>query len=303
MKFHIPVKPILRIEEFNTCSLFRGEHPYNFHREFHPFWEMVYVLEGTLRVACQERVYTLKQGDMVFHRPMELHRLWSVEGCSFQVLVVGFHASGPLLSRLESTAFVLTEPQQADMNELIRRLRQNFPKSRTRFLEHAQEDPQFYASRLQLFANDLETVLINLLHQPELPLTKAQSLSQSAQLYGRIVEALNGSPDGWITAGEIASQLHCSTSQVNQVFARYSDMGIHKYLLKLKIAAAMQLLNQGCTVNEVSRRLGFSNLNYFSTVFKRETGMPPSRYAREASSEGGDVRTMAHGAPTGSVGG
>lgn len=284
MKYHIPLEPVLRIGTFNTCSLFRAAHPYDFHREFHPFWEMVYVTEGTLRIACQERVYTMKQGDLVLHRPMELHRLWSVEGCAFQVLVVGFCASGSLLSQLKSTAFVLTDQQQSAMDALIRRLQQTFPNE-PQFLRYVEVDPEAYAPQLQMFANDLEIFLISLLHQCGLPQAKPQSRSQSAQLYGRIVEELNGSPDGWITARQIASQLHCSESQVKQTFARYSDIGIHKYLLKLKIAAAMQLLRQGCSVNEVSHRLGFSNQNYFSTAFKRETGMPPSRYAREA----GDV--------------
>ena len=283
MKYHVPIDPVLRITMLNTCSLFRMDRPYDFHREFHPFWELIYVVEGTSRVACQERVYTLKQGDLVFHRPMEMHRLWSVEGCSFQVLVVGFCAEGPLLSRLKSTAFELTAPQQEQINGLICLLQQIFPEAQPQFLRYAAEEPKAYAPHLQMFANALESFLISLLHCPELPQPKPQSLSQSAQLYGRIVEALNGSPDGWITAGQIAQQLHCSESQVKQIFARYSDMGIHKYLLKLKVAAAMQLLQQGCSVNETSRRLGFANQNYFSTVFKRETGLPPSRYAVESA--------------------
>lgn len=282
MKYHIPLEPVLRIDCFNTCSLFRSAHPYDFHREFHPFWEMVYVTEGTLRIACQERVYTMKQGDMVLHRPMELHRLWSVEGCSFQALVVGFCASGPLLSQLKSTAFVLTDQQRSDMNALIHRLQQIFPDSQPQFLCQVSNSPEAYAPQLQMFANTLEIFLIALLHQPQLPQAKSQSRSQSAQLYSRIVEELNGSPDGWITARQIAQRLHCSESQIKQTFARYSDLGIHKYLLKLKIAAAMQLLQQGYSINEASRRLGFSNQNYFSTVFKRETGIPPSRYARES---------------------
>lgn len=283
MKFHIPLEPVLRIEALNTCVLFQMSHPYDFHREFHPFWEMVYVIDGTLRIACQERIYTMKQGDLVFHRPMELHRLWSVEGSSFQALVVGFHADGPLLSQLESTAFVLTQQQQTDMHELIQWLRESFPDSRSQILRYVEENRDIYAPRIQMLCNKLELFLISLLHQPTSPQPKPQSHSQSARLYSRIVEALNGSPDGWITARQIAQQLHCSESQVKQVFARYSDMGIHKYLLKLKIAAAMQLLRQGNSVNEVSRRLGFSNQNYFSTVFKRETGIPPSHYAREAA--------------------
>lgn len=283
MKFHIPLEPVLRIEALNTCVLFQMSHPYDFHREFHPFWEMVYVIDGTLRIACQERIYTMKQGDLVFHRPMELHRLWSVEGSSFQALVVGFHADGPLLSQLESTAFVLTQQQQTDIHELIQWLRESFPDSRSQILRYVEENRDICAPRIQMLCNKLELFLISLLHQPTSPQPKPQSHSQSARLYSRIVEALNGSPDGWITARQIAQQLHCSESQVKQVFARYSDMGIHKYLLKLKIAAAMQLLRQGNSVNEVSRRLGFSNQNYFSTVFKRETGIPPSHYAREAA--------------------
>lgn len=281
MKYHVPIKPVLRISMLNTCSYFRMEHPYDFHREFHPFWEMIYVADGTLRVACQERVYTLKQGDLVFHRPMELHRLWSVDGCSFQVLVMGFCAEGTLLSQLKDTAFELTAQQQEHICDLIRQLQQSFPKAKSQFLQYAEEDPAACAPQLQTFANALETFLISLLHKPGPSQPKHQSLSQSARLYSRIVEALNGSPDGWITAGQIAKQLHCSESQIKQTFARYSDMGIHKYLLKLKIAAAMQLLQQGCSVNETSRRLGFANQNYFSTVFKRETGIPPSRYTAE----------------------
>ena len=283
MKYHISLEPVLRINMLNTCSLFRASHPYNFHREFHPFWELVYVVEGTLRVACQERVYTLKQGDLVLHRPMELHRLWSVEDHSFRVLVVGFCAEGALLSQLKSTAFELNLNQQTQINNLILQLQKNFPDTKYQFLQHASQAQEAYAPQLQMFANALEVFLISLLHQPDLPQPKPQSLSQSALLYGRIVDALNGSPDGWITAGEIAEKLHCSESQVKQTFARYSDMGIHKYLLKLKTAAAIQLLQQGCSVNEVSRQLGFANQNYFSTVFKRETGLPPSRYAKESA--------------------
>ena len=285
MKFHIPLDPVLRIEMLNTCSTLRASHPYSFHREFHPFWEMIYVLEGSVRIACQERIYTLKQGDIVFHQPMELHRLWSVEDCSFQVFIVGFCASGPLLSQLESTAFVLTRQQQEAVCDLFRQAQQSFPESHPQYLRCVSADPEAYAPQLQMFANSLELFLISLFHQSQPRQTKPQSRSHSAQLYGRIVEELNGSPDGWITTGQIAQRLHCSESQIKQVFARYSDIGVHKYLLKLKVAAAIHLLQQGCSVNETSRRLGFSNQNYFSTVFKRETGVPPSRYTQAVDSK------------------
>lgn len=281
MKYHIPIEPVLHIETLHTCSLFRASYPYDYHREFHPFWEIVYVTEGSLRVACQEKVYTLKPGDIVFHRPMELHRLWAVEGCSFQVFVVGFCASGSLLSQLDSTAFMLTAHQQCEINNLIHILQQNFPNIETQSLRDVSKNPEAYASKLQILANTLELFLISLLHKGEQAQAKPPSVSHSDRLYSSIVDELNGSPDGWITARQIAERLHCSESQIKQTFARYSDIGIHKYLLHLKIAAAMQMLQQGYSVNEASRRLGFSNQNYFSTVFKRETGISPSNFAKE----------------------
>jgi len=281
MKYHISLDPVLRVETLNTCSLFRASHPYDFHREFHPFWEIVYVTEGTLRIACQEKVYTMNPGDLIIHRPMELHRLWSLENRSFQVLVVGFCARGSLLSQLKDTAFMLTQKQQDSMNALIQKLQQYFPNAQPQFLRYAAQNPEEYASQLQMFVNTLENFLISLLYKRDYPESKPQSFSESDRLYSRIVEELNGSPDGWITARQIAERLHCSESQIKQTFSKYSNMGIHKYLINLKIAAAMQMLQQGCTISETSRRLGFSNQNYFSTVFKRETGKSPSSYIRE----------------------
>ena len=111
------------------------------------------------------------------------------------------------------------------------------------------------------------------------PLTvKEVTDSKDARLYRKIVRLLAEHARDWITLEEIAQRLNYSPSRIKRTFALFSDIGIHKYLLKLKITEAIRMLDSDLPCSEVSRALGFENQNYFSTVFKRETGVPPSRY-------------------------
>jgi len=65
---------------------------------------------------------------------------------------------------------------------------------------------------------------------------------------------------------------------VKTCFSRHAGCGIHKYFLKIKMRTAIQMIRQGCTVSEVSDTLGFNNPNYFSYVFRRETGKRPTDF-------------------------
>lgn len=42
----------------------------------------------------------------------------------------------------------------------------------------------------------------------------------------------------------------------------------------------MQLLDEGKTACEVAKSVGFQEIPYFHTVFKRETGMTPTGYKK-----------------------
>ena len=51
-----------------------------------------------------------------------------------------------------------------------------------------------------------------------------------------------------------------------------------KYINKLKLEYAKELLcSNYYTIEEVSEKCGFENINYFSTFIKKQTGVPPSR--------------------------
>ena len=52
-------------------------HEFNFAGESHNFWETLYVLDGSVCVSANEKVYNLSEGDIVFHEPLELHKFYT----------------------------------------------------------------------------------------------------------------------------------------------------------------------------------------------------------------------------------
>jgi len=282
MPHNLPVTPVLRITALNNCLSVAFRHPYNFRGEFHPFWEMVYAMEDLFQVAGNDKVYAMKKGDIIFHKPMEFHRLWSVEQRDVHAFIVGFCAEGPMLAQLEGGAFELNETQQAQLEGLQHFVAQQFPSKKGALEDHLQamiRERNTQSAQLQSFVDQFQLFLLSLSQNPE-PLTvKEIADSEDSRLYQATVQLLTEHVDRWITTQQVAQTLHYSQSRIKRTFAKFSDIGIHKYLLKLKSAEAIRLLRQGKSCGEVSRALGFGNQNYFSTVFKRETGFPPSHYS------------------------
>lgn len=60
-----------------------------------------------------------------------------------------------------------------------------------------------------------------------------------------------------------------------------TGLGIGEYILKVRIDMARRYLSEtGMTIAEISDKLGFSSQRYFSTAFKRATGLSPSEFRK-----------------------
>lgn len=65
---------------------------YEFAGEKHPFWELVYVLGGSVGITAGEKIYTLDAGQCLLHPPNEFHRIRSERGTEPHVLNLSFHS-------------------------------------------------------------------------------------------------------------------------------------------------------------------------------------------------------------------
>ena len=110
-------------------------------------------------------------------------------------------------------------------------------------------------------------------------------LTPGARRFREILQVLHAHCEEDLSVEQLAELCGCSVSNMKRIFSRYSDRGVAKYFLTIKIQRAMQLLDAGVPAAEVARRLGFAETGYFHTVFRRETGMTPGTYRHARKNE------------------
>ncbi|MCI5648759.1 MAG: helix-turn-helix domain-containing protein [Fusicatenibacter sp.] len=269
-----PIEEQIQITSMYSLFETHFEGGYAFHGETHNFWECLYVVEGKVCVAGDERVYNLSRGSIVFHKPMEFHK-FSVDGESgADLLIFSFAAEGPLTAFLRNKVFVLSEYQKQILDNLRFYMadcakNQEAPKEEHQYLTLFSSLPTY----AQMVSTYLQQLMLSLAEQG---VPSVASSAPDAVCFGKAISYLNCNIHRQPTIAEIARFCNISEAGIKRIFEKYAGIGVHKYLTKLKMKTASELLLDGESVSCVAARLGFSDQSYFSRAYKRETGRMPS---------------------------
>lgn len=84
-----------------------------------------------------------------------------------------------------------------------------------------------------------------------------------------------------ITSSTLEEQFSCNFDYMNRVFKKLTQKTIFTYLNTVRIDHAKELISTtSLKLSEIGDSVGFSDEYYFSKVFKKYTGIPPTTYAR-----------------------
>lgn len=97
----------------------------------------------------------------------------------------------------------------------------------------------------------------------------------------RMVEMLVGlmeaSEETFYSIEELSREIGISPSYLCLIFKKTTGITAIQYQNRIKIGKAIDLLRSGeYNITEVAERLGFKDIYYFSRLFKKITGTPPS---------------------------
>jgi two-component system response regulator YesN len=85
-----------------------------------------------------------------------------------------------------------------------------------------------------------------------------------------------------LTREEIASSVFLSSDYVSKIFRNETGLYIKDYLNEVRIGKAKHLIREGrMNVSEAASLVGFDNFSYFSSLFKKSTGVSPSEYRKQ----------------------
>ena len=266
------------IKCFITAFKEKFEDGYYFNGEMHNFWELVYVTEGSVFVSEDSRVYELSEGDIIFHKPMEFHKIWVEKDQNARAIIMSFEADDEAISELGNGVFKLDAEKQNAFDEIFRMIGENFNLN---FFVSRKDKPDPIAEKLTFM--HFETLLLSILSAQNS--ARGRKFNVAAMNYKTIIDTMNEHISENLSIDELADLCGLSVSNLKKIFSKYAGGGVMKHFNRLKIKKAMKLLQLGLSVADTSMQLGFSSQNYFSVVFRRETGMLPSDYRQAQGSE------------------
>lgn len=244
--------------------------------EMHNFWEMFFVLEGSAQVSADEKVYNLSENQIIFHKPMELHKFEITSNS--KIFVMSFTLKGEHKKRFNNLIMELSKEQRKTLEEIINLLEKNQGKSSdiySRYLEGFNDNPLLLSKTTCLLEYFLLTLCEN--KNDEQPISDDSLI---AKVFKQAVLFMEENAKEQISLPQLAEHLNISVSYLKKVFAKYTGLGVHKYFLKIKMIRACEMLKKGESVCVIADTLNFSSHNYFSSVFKREIGVSPIKFKK-----------------------
>ena len=236
------------------------EKYFDFSGERHPFYELVFVCEGTVGITAGEEVYTLCSGQVLLHHPDEFHRIWSEFESAPRVRNLSFYAAS--VPTYGSRVLQPSPEECEELGEICEAVTRGLSSNDRLLLNEQRLRLELWL--LRMTKNDGEAIV-----HPTLP---------SALRYAEIVNLLHAHLKEPLSAQEIASLCNISLSALKKIFTRYAGMGVSRYFTEMKMRYAAEQLQAGMRVGEVAASLGYFDQNYFSTVFRRVMGAPPGTF-------------------------
>lgn len=231
------------------------------HKHYHESYEFYYLDAGHCGFLLDDKLYAVREGDLVIIPPQILHVATYSEWHS-RLLIT---CDPDYLGGFSPQGGVYRNPAVADQ------IRALFKEAEA---ESAQRDT--YSPML------LQGILCRLVALTERNPNRYSADQNVNGLIEAVLEELSRDFSGELTLNETARR-HCvSPAHLSRSFKRETGMNFNHYLSTLRLKKAEQLLEQQPRrpIGEIAFACGFNDSNYFSEKFRSVYGCSPSAYRK-----------------------
>lgn len=247
---------------------------------------LFYVQEGVFEIPLNGVVHTLKEGDFCLLQPGDIHMIKGLTNTINPHIHLDF-----FYNPLREQSFI-TLPGQLDMTnhmsfmqprlndftafEIPLKLNCSQPQRMRDLLFKAIElwQLQTFISRTEAnqFVYECVTAIIKDYMKPQ------PSSIQPKPFLNWMTSYISFHFSEPITVSDMAQRAGISTSRFQVLFKQAFGTSPYRYLLKVRIDHAMELLRNDHSIQLVSEYCGFSDVHHFSNAFKKATGITPGKY-------------------------
>lgn len=135
------------------------------------------------------------------------------------------------------------------------------------------------------FSNKLifyNSVVSNLLGEILLQIARlahTNGFQKNNEIINQITDYIHENYSKKITNEIIGSTFNLHPNYISNLIKKFTGIPLHQYIMQIRVSAAVEMLmTKNYSIGEISEKCGFSDIYHFSKVFKKVTGVSPSKY-------------------------
>lgn len=281
------IKSDIVIDGFNSIYYFEFGKDFSHIPEKHDFWEMVYVDNGQITAITNGVGCTLKQGQVIFHEPMEVHAHISDNRVANNMLVVSFTTSSNIMQYFKSKTFTLDKTGKTLLSLFLTEAKNALGTVPCNYND--KENLEFRSDvfgSTQLLQCYLTEFLIQLIRSgnavsKNLSMGKESRNIANNSLSELICEYMKENIYSSLTLKEMCLHFMIGKTQFCKIFRENTNQSPMEYYMNLKIKESKKLIREkNLSISQISDILGYSSIHNFSRAFKKEVGMSPTSYGK-----------------------
>ncbi|HOJ09593.1 MAG TPA: AraC family transcriptional regulator [Clostridiales bacterium] len=269
-----------------TFYYFEHSKDFYFTGERHNFWEMVYVDSGEISVIADNAGYIIKQGDVIFHKPMEFHTLASNKKDPHNVMVITFSVKGEAMKFFENKIFTVDSQHKKILSLLLEEAQKTSFSIPNNLYKKLLDIKNSEIGSQQLVISYLEQFLIALMRSNQNNerngrISRYAKKNAENALVDSIEKYLLDNIYERISLKDICEKFNLSKSYICHLFKEATGKSIIDCYINFKIAEAKKLIRQGnLNFTQISEKLCYTSIHHFTRSFKNITGISPSSYEK-----------------------
>ncbi len=273
------------IDGIYTVHYFEYTKDFAYSGEIHDFWEVVYADKQSILITAGAEEILLPLGHLYIHKPNEFHNIRCDGKKSANSIIVSFDCSCPQLMNIAGIVIPVNSEEKRLLGSIIKEAETVFSTPLgLAYTREMRKSGTYPFGGEQLIRNYLEQLLILLIrgNRRSVP----AKLPKNNALLISICEYLEKHVNDYLRFTDIQENFNVSSSVIKKVFRDSMNCGVMEYFNRLKVDAAKEMIRNGeLNFTEISDRLSFNTPQYFTTVFRRISGMTPTEYASSVRSD------------------
>ncbi len=274
------------VTEIANIHYFEFAKEYHTFKDSHEFRELIYVDSGEIMVEADGYSGPLTDRQILIHKSGEIHSLYCSKSNAPNVIIIGFACKNPELDVFSEKPFTLSTEHIKILTEVIKEGRSVFlpPYDIPNITDmKKREDYPFGAD--QMIKLQFEMFLIALIRSVKNPMASLPS-EETERRIDEIHRYIDNNYMEKITLDDLCFVFGTNKTTICRDFkAMYGDTLVH-YINKLRIRKAKRLMREGgMNISEISGKVGFSSIHYFSKVFKLYENKSPTEYINTIKSK------------------